>query len=101
VRHKGRIAGAHLCLSDTGTGAGATSVQVNVNGAAILAAPGLSIAGAAASKTIEVDVTIGSQYPGGSRINKGDQITLDVIAVPATTVPKGGFVVLDIVQVDA
>jgi hypothetical protein len=97
-----RIAGAQLCLSDTGTGAGSTAVNINVNGAAISAAGGLWIAGAAAGKSIATAITAGSnQFPGGARINKGDVVTVDVASVPATTVPKAGFVVLDIVQVDS
>jgi hypothetical protein len=96
-----RIAGAQLCLSDTGTGAGATAVSINVNGTAINAAGSLSIAGAAAGKSLGIAITGGSnQYPGGARLNKGDVVTVDVTSVPATTVPKGGFVVLDIVEVD-
>lgn len=96
-----RIAGAQLCLSDTGTGAGNTEVRVNVNGNAITAAGNLAIAGAAAGKSISSAITLGSnQYPGGARLNKGDVVTLDIVSVPATTVPKAAFVVLDIVEVD-
>lgn len=96
-----RIAGAQLCLSDTGTGAGATAVNINVNGAAVNAAGSLSIAGAAGGKSIGTAITKGSnQYPGGARINAGDVVTVDLASVPATTVPKAGFVVLDVVEVD-
>jgi hypothetical protein len=96
-----RIAGAQLCLSDTGTGAGATAVNINVNGAAVNAAGSLSIAGAATGKSISTPITLGSnQYPGGARLNKGDVVTVDLASVPATTAPKAGFVVLDIVEVD-
>jgi len=96
-----RIASAQLCLSDTGTGAGSTEVKVKVNGIAITAAGDLAIVGAAAGKSISKDITLGSnQFPGGARINEGDVITLDVVSVPATTVPKASFVVLDIVEVD-
>ncbi|MGA2809716.1 MAG: hypothetical protein ABSE87_16425 [Terracidiphilus sp.] len=96
-----RIAGAQLCLSDTGTGAGATAVNVNINGVAVNAAGSLSIAGAAVGKSIGIPVTKGSnQYPGGARLNAGDVVTVDLASVPATTVPKAGFVVLDIVEVD-
>lgn len=96
------IAGAQLCLSDTGTGAGATTANVNVNGAAVNPALSLSIAGAAAAKTLSTPIT-GSPnvFPGGYRLNAGDLVTVDVAAVPATTVPKAGFIVLDIVEVDA
>lgn len=95
-----RVAGAQLCLSDTGTGAGATAVNVNINGVAVNAAASLSIAGAAAGKSISTAITKGSQFPGGARLNKGDVVTVDLASVPATTVPKAGFVVLDIVEVD-
>jgi hypothetical protein len=96
-----RIASAQLCLSDTGTGSGSTTALIKVNGTAITAATDLAIAGAAASKTVSVPITKGSnQFPGGARINKGDVVTADVTAVPATTVPKAAFVVLDIVEVD-
>jgi protein involved in polysaccharide export with SLBB domain len=96
-----RIAGAQLCLSDSGTGAGATKAVVKVNGTAVTAANDLSIAGAAGNKTVSVAVTKGSnQYPGGARLNAGDIVTIDITAVPATTVPALAFVVLDIVEVD-
>lgn len=96
-----RVAGAQLCLSDTGTGSGATTVNVKVNGTAINAANSLSIAGAASGKSISTVITAGSNnYPGGARLNAGDTVTLDIAAVPGTTVPKLGFVVLDIVEVD-
>ena len=96
-----RIAGAQLCLSDTGTGAGATAVNVNVNGNAVSAAASLSIAGAAATKSIGAQITGGSnQYPGGARLNAGDVVTVDLASVPATTVHKAGFVVLDMLEVD-
>lgn len=96
-----RIAGAQLCLSDTGTGAGATNANVNVNGTAINAANSLSIAGAASGKSIGTSITGGSnQYPGGARLNPNDVVTIDVTSVPATTVPKAGFIVLDMVEVD-
>lgn len=96
-----RIASAQLCLSDTGTGAGSTNVNVNVNGNAINAANALSIAGAAGGKSVSTTIIDDSQYPGGFRLNKGDTVTVDVTAVPATTQPKAGFVVLDVVEVDA
>ena len=41
-----------------------------------------------------------SQFPGGMRLNAGDVVTVDVASVPATTVPKAAFVVLDIIEVD-
>ena len=96
-----RIVGAQLCLSDTGTGAGATAVNININGVAVNGAGSLSIAGAAAGKSVGTAITAGvNNYPGGARLNKGDVVTVDVASVPATTVPKAGFVVLDIVEVD-
>ena len=96
-----RIARAQLCLSDTGTGAGATTVNVDVNGVAVNAAGSLSIAGAAGTKAVSADITGGdNNYPGGARLNAGDVVTVDVAAVPGTTVPKAAFVVLDIVEVD-
>lgn len=95
------IAGAQLCLSDTGTGSGATAVNINVNGAAVNGAGSLSIAGAAAGKSISASITGGSnQFPGGARLNAGDTVTVDVASVPGTTVPKAAFVVLDIVECD-
>lgn len=96
-----RIASAQLCLSDTGTGAGATDVNVKVNGNAINAANSLSIAGAASGKSVSTAIIDDSQYPGGFRLNNGDTVTVDVASVPGTTVPKGAFVVLDVVEVDA
>lgn len=96
-----RIAGAQLCLSDTGTGAGATTAVVNINGTAITAAGDLSIAGAAATKTVSKSISKGSnQYPGGARMNAGDTVTVDVSGAPATTQPKSAFIVLDIVEID-
>ena len=95
-----RIAGAQLCLSDTGTGAGATAVNINVNGVAVNAAGSLSIAGAGAGKTASTSIVVNTNYPGGTRLNPGDVVTVDVASVPATTVPKAAFVVLDIVEVD-
>jgi hypothetical protein len=95
------ITSAQLCLSDTGIGAGATTVNVKVNGNAINPAGSLSIAQGAASKSVTAEITGNpNPYPGGERINPGDTITVDVTAVPATTAPKAGFVVLDIIEVD-
>jgi hypothetical protein len=97
-----RIAGAQLCLSDTGTGAGSTNANVNINGSPINAANSLSIAGAAGGKSIGVGITGGSnQYPGGARLNANDVVTIDITAVPATTAPKFGFIVLDVVELDS
>ena len=96
-----RISGAQLCLSDTGTGSGATTANVNVNGVAINAAGTLSIAGAASGKSVSTAITEGqNNYPGGARLNPGDVVTVDLAAVPGTTVPKAGFIVLDIVEID-
>ncbi|MHB1673778.1 MAG: hypothetical protein ACYCSP_05955 [Acidobacteriaceae bacterium] len=94
------IAGAQLCLSDTGTGTGATDVNLNVNGVLINAANSLSIAGAAVGNSVSTASLTDSQFPGGTRINMGDVVTVDVASVPATTAPKAAFVVLDIVEVD-
>ncbi|HEX4039071.1 MAG TPA: hypothetical protein VHX37_13505 [Acidobacteriaceae bacterium] len=96
-----RIASAQLCLSDTGTGAGATNVNLKVNGNAINAANSLSIAGAASGKSLSTEIIDDSNFPGGFRLNSGDTVTVDVTSVPATTVPKAAFIVLDMVQVDA
>jgi hypothetical protein len=99
--HRARIASAQLGLPGTGTGAGATTVQVNINGVPVSGAGNLSIAGAAAGKAVSSSITLGSnQFPGGALINPGDVITVDVLAVPATTVPAGGAVILDLTQVD-
>lgn len=96
-----RIVSAQLCLSDTGTGAGATTANVNINGTQINAANSLSIAGGAAGKSVSTTIVEGvNNYPGGARLNKGDVVTVDLAAVPGTTVPKAGFIVLDIVEVD-
>lgn len=96
-----RIAGAQLALSDSGTGAGATKALIKVNGVAITAANDLSIAGAAGNNTVSSVVILGSnQFPGGARLNKGDLVTVDITAVPGTTVPKCATVILDIVEVD-
>lgn len=97
-----RIAGAQLALSDSGTGAGATTAVVKVNGVAITAANDLSIAGAAGNNTVSVAVSKGSnQYPGGALLNKGDLVTVDITAVPGTTVPKCATVILDMLEVDS
>jgi hypothetical protein len=95
-----RIQGAQLCLSDQGTGAGATTVNLKLNGTAINASGSLSIAVGAGSNAINTPITTNSNYPGGQRVNKGDVLTVDVAAVPATTVPKNGYVVLDLVEID-
>jgi hypothetical protein len=95
-----RIIGAQLCLSGPGTGAGATTVNVNVNAVAINPGGSLSIAVGAAANAVNTPISLDSQYPGGFRVNKGDVITVDITAVPGTTVPKLGFVVLDLVEID-
>lgn len=93
-----RAVSAQLCLSDTGSGTGATTAKVNLNGNALAT---LSIASAATGKSLSATISAGvNNYPGGARINAGDVITVDLTAVPGTTVPKGGFIVLDIVEVD-
>jgi hypothetical protein len=99
--HRCRIASAQLGLTDTGTGAGATTVRININGNAITGAADLSLAGAGANKAVSSNIVLGSnQFPGGALIQPGDVVTVDVTAVPATTVPKGGTVTLDLTQVD-
>lgn len=100
ARRPMRIASAQLCLSDTGTGAGSTNVNVKVNGNAINAANSLSLAGAAGSKSVESDIVTGTEFPGGYRVNVGDTVTVDIASVPATTTPKGGFVMLDCLELD-
>lgn len=97
-----RIAGAQLSLSSTGTGSGSTKAVIKVNGVAITAANDLSIASAATNKTVSIAVSLGSnQFPGGARINAGDLVTVDITAVPGTTVPGCATVILDVVEVDA
>jgi hypothetical protein len=97
---KTRIRAAQLCVSDTGSGANSTEATIKVNGAAITTAGDLAIAGGAAGKSVSKTITKGSnQFPGGALLNKGDTITVD-LAIPGTTAPKAGFVVLDLVQVD-
>jgi hypothetical protein len=101
AQHHARIHRAQLCLSDTGTGAGSTEVRVKVNGNDVTGPGDLAIAQGAASKALDMLVSGGSnQYPGGALIQPGDVVTIDVMAVPATTVPKAAFVVLDLIQVD-
>jgi hypothetical protein len=79
----------------------ATTVSIKVNGTAVNAANSLKIYAGGASNAVGTAITGGSnQYPGGARLNKDDVVTIDITAVPATTVPKLGFVVLDIVEVD-
>ena len=78
-----------------------TVAVVNVNGTSITNTGALSIKAAAAGKSVSTTITKGSnQYPGGARLNAGDVVTVDLASVPATTVPKAGFVLLDIVEVD-
>jgi len=95
-----RVIGAQLCLSDKGTGTGATTANVNVNGTAINPASSLSITVAGSVTAVNTPITLNAQFPGGLRVNKGDVITVDVTAVPGTTVPKNGNVILDLVQLD-
>jgi protein involved in polysaccharide export with SLBB domain len=99
--HRARISNAQLCLSDTGTGAGATTAVLKVNGVAVTSAGALSVAQGAASPRVNTLVVAGSnEYPGGALINPGDVVTVDITAVPATTVPKAACVILDLTQVD-
>jgi len=101
AQHRARIHRAQLCLSDTGTGAGSTKVRVKVNGNDVTGAADLSVAQGAATPAVDMAVNAGTNlFPGGALINPGDVVTVDVMAVPATTVPKCAFVVLDLVQVD-
>lgn len=98
---KTRIHAAELCLSDSGAGVGSTEVTIKVNGVAITAAGDLQIASGAPGLTKSVTISKGSnQFPGGALLNIGDVVTVDIASVPGTTVPKAGFVVLDLVQVD-
>jgi hypothetical protein len=102
AKHRMRISNAQLNLSDPGTGTGSTSVRVKVGSTAIVADGDLAITVASAGKEVDVDVTLGSnQFPGGALVNPGDLVTVDVISVPGTNVPKCSFVTLDVVQVDA
>lgn len=102
AKHRMRVSNAQLNLSDPGTGTGSTSVRVKVGSTAIVADSDLVITVASAGKEIDIDVTLGSnQFPGGALVNPGDVITVDVLTVPGTTVPKCAFVTLDVVQVDA
>jgi hypothetical protein len=91
------ISGAQLCLSDTGTGAGNTTVNIKQNGTLIGT---ISIAGAATGKSLATALATTSQFPSGIRFNVGDVLTLDLAALPATTNPKAGFVVLDVYELD-
>ena len=72
-----------------------------MNGAAINAANSLSIAGAAGGKSVTASIAgeVGA-VPPGARLNAGDVVTVDITSVPATTQPKGGFIVLDIIELD-
>jgi hypothetical protein len=102
AKHRQRILNAQLCLADPGTGAGSTSVRVKVNGVAIVADGDLAITVVSGGKSVDKDITLGTvNFPGGALVAPGDVVTVDVIAVPGTTVPKAAFVVLDVVQVDA
>lgn len=93
------ISWLQLCLSDTGTGAGNTTVNLKQNGTTIGT---VSIAGASGSKSAGVALisSAGSQFPPGVRINKGDVLTIDLAALPATTSPKAAIVALDIYELD-
>lgn len=100
VQRPMKVIGMQLCLSDTGTGTGATTVNVNVNGTAINAGGSLSIAVGAASNAVNTTPNVSTGYPGGYGVAKGDVITVDVTAVPGTTVPKNANVILDLLQTD-
>ena len=98
-RHQ-RLAAVQLTLTDSGVGAGQTSIAVKINGNDVTPA-GLAVAGAAPVPAIGGKVIGGVQgFPNGAALEPGDVITIDVTAVPATTAPKGGAVVLDLVQLD-
>jgi hypothetical protein len=102
ARHRFRIRNAQLCLSDPGTGSGSTSVRVNVGSTAIVADTDLVITVASAGKNVDKDITLGSNnFPGGALVQPGDVVTIDVLTVPGTTVPKCAQVVLTTVEVDA
>lgn len=90
---------AQLSLPGSGTGAGGTTVDVKVNGIAVITA--ITVASAAANPTAtQLASPSAGTYPSGWRLNAGDVVTVDVTAVPGTTVPPGGVVYLDVVQVD-
>ncbi len=96
-----RIIDAQLALSDSGVGAGATTVAVNLNGTALTLSAPLTVAqGAAVAGTLAAVIGTTQAYPGGQRVNKGDVVTVDVTAVPATTAPKAAAVILTVVEQD-
>lgn len=97
---RARILNVEVSLSDTGTGAGSTIVDVKKNGTSIMAAGGLSIAGAAAGKTARANPIGVDGEPSGVELAPDDEITVDVTAVPGTTAPAGGFVTLACVAKD-
>ncbi|MEZ2347422.1 hypothetical protein [Terriglobus sp. RCC_193] len=93
-----RISGAQLVLKATGTGAGNTTAQIKVGANNILKAD-LTIAGAAATKYVKQSAK-GGGVPSGYDVNEGDVITVDITAIPATTAPTDGYVILHIAQVE-
>lgn len=96
-----RVVSAQVVASDSGVGAGATTVVVRKNGVAISTLAPLSIPqGAATLATSEGFIGAPNNYPGGEGAIKGDILTVDVTAVPATTSPKSVSVILSIVQTD-
>jgi hypothetical protein len=96
-----RIIGAQLVASDSGVGAGATTVIVKRNGMQVPTQAPLSVAqGAATLSTMEPFIGTPSNYPGGQGISKGDKLTVDCTAIPATTPPKCVVLILSVVQTD-
>jgi hypothetical protein len=101
--HPMRILSAQLALSDVGTGAGATTVAVNVNGTAVALSAPLTLTVAGGVKAVKSNLpgaATSQAYPGGLRVNANDVITVDITAIPGTTVPKVGHVVLSVTQLD-
>lgn len=96
--HALRISGAQLFLKSTGTGAGSTTAQVKVGANNILQAD-LTIAAAAATKYVKQSAR-GGGVPGGYDVNAGDVVTVNITAIPGTTAPTDGYVVLHIAQVE-
>ncbi len=101
VRFPCRLVEVSLSVEGTGTGVGNTDVDVNKNAATVLAAPGLRIASAAATKFVDAKPTIGvAGYPAGVPLKRGDTVTIDVDAIPATTASTRGQVALTLAVTD-
>ncbi len=94
------LTSAQLTVGGAGTGAGSTTITVNRNGAVIIPAAKLTIAGAAAQKYVTTGDLNPGGVPGGIRLNKGDVLSVDVSSAPATTPAANGQLTLHIVQSD-